>query len=125
MPSKRKGVTLILVDDDVDLLNALTFSFETEGYDVRAYLDGDALIEAGELDSGACIVIDEKLIKDSGLDLLDRLRACGLAAPAILITTNPTERIRLRAAASGVEIVEKPLLGSALSDKIIEVLGRP
>jgi len=43
--------------------------------------------------------------------------------PAILITTNPPSIVRERAAAAGLAVVEKPLLGNSLSEAIHEALG--
>jgi FixJ family two-component response regulator len=54
----------------------------------------------------------------SGLDLVSRLRARRVSAPAILITSHPTAAVISRAADAGVPIVEKPFLGNALIDSI-------
>jgi hypothetical protein len=51
------------------------------------------------------------------------LRARLFAAPAILITSHPSPSLRERAQRAGVPIVEKPLLGNALFDKIRDVVG--
>jgi FixJ family two-component response regulator len=105
---------VVLVEDDPAVLSALTFAFETDGYAVRACADAEDLLASPPDGTRFCLVIDEKLPGLSGLDLLARLRARGVDAPAILITTRPNDPTRRRAAAAGVEIVEKPLLGDAL-----------
>jgi two-component system response regulator FixJ len=115
---------LVLVDDDPALLHALSFSFGTQGYDVRAYRDAEALLAAPEATAGpVCFVLDQKLPGRTGLALLAELRARNVTAPAILITSNPTASVRAAAAAAGVEIVEKPLLGHALETKVHEALA--
>jgi hypothetical protein len=45
--------------------------------------------------------------------------------PAILITSHPTATVSERAARAGVPIVEKPLLGNTLFDRIHDVVGMP
>ena len=50
-------------------------------------------------------------------------RARGYTSPAILITSHPPTGVRMRSAAAGVPIVEKPLLGDALIDAIHEAVG--
>jgi two-component system, LuxR family, response regulator FixJ len=110
--------TVILVEDDPAVLGALAFAFETDGYAVRSYANAEALLAAPPDRGRHCLVIDEKLPGLSGLDLLARLRIFGVATPAILITSNPTYLTRRRAAAAGVEIVEKPLLGDRLSKMV-------
>lgn len=109
---------LVLVDDDPHVLNALRFAFETEGYDVRTYQSGEAVLAALPMEPASCLVIDERLPGLSGLETVGRLRAKGVAAPAILITSHPSHSIIKRAAAASVGIVEKPLIGDALACKV-------
>jgi FixJ family two-component response regulator len=54
----------------------------------------------------------------TGLDLIATLRDLRISAPAILITSHPNASVRKRAAEANVSIVEKPLLGNALVDRI-------
>jgi FixJ family two-component response regulator len=113
------------VDDDPALLHALSFAFETEGYDVRAFGDAESLLADAATPHGSlCLVLDQKLPGMSGLALIAALRARDVAAPAILITSNPNALLRREARAAGVEIVEKPLLDGVLASKVREVVGR-
>jgi FixJ family two-component response regulator len=108
-----------VVDDDADLLSALRFSLEIDGYIVQGYPTGEALLAAHEdARNAACLVLDYVLPAISGLDLLDALRHAGVTGPAILITTHPGAMLRLRAASLGVRIVEKPLFGEDLPHAI-------
>lgn len=119
------GTALVLVDDDSALLHALSFAFETEGYDVRAFADAESLLADAEAHHvSLCLVLDQKLPGMSGLALLTALRARNVAAPAILITSNPTAALRREARAAGVEIVEKPLLDGVLASKVREAVAR-
>jgi two-component system, LuxR family, response regulator FixJ len=115
---------VVLVEDDPAVLGALTFAFETDGYDVEPFSGPQGVLDRAPLGAGVCMIIDEKLPKLSGLDLLAQLRARGVTAPAFLITTNPSQHMRRRAAVAGVEIVEKPLLGDVLRDKVRDALNR-
>ncbi|MEQ1707240.1 MAG: response regulator [Terricaulis sp.] len=109
---------LALVDDDAAVRHALSFSLETKGFFVVAFGDGESALAAGNLAAWRCMVLDLKLPGMSGLDLFDHLRRRGVRAPALLITTHPTLATRTRAAAAGVDIVEKPLLDDGLTTKI-------
>jgi FixJ family two-component response regulator len=113
MKSNGAAPVIVLVDDDAALLNALKFAFETDGFAVAVFPDAETLL-ATPRGKSACFVLDQNLPGMSGLDLLDRLRAGGEAAPAILITSHPPFAVRERARAAGVEMVDKPLLGDAL-----------
>ena len=109
---------LVLVEDDAAVLSALTFAFETEGYQVAAFRDPASALAASEISRAACLVVDQRLPGLSGLQVVARLRGRGVAAPALLITTHPTAQIRRDAAAAHIEIVEKPLLDDVLAAKV-------
>ena len=110
---------VIVVEDDQAVRNSLTFSLEIEGFAVRSYAGGRDLLDDGrEVPGGGCLVVDQHMPGMTGLDLISKLRARAVAAPAILVTSHPTVTVRDRAAKAGVRIVEKPLLGNALIDVI-------
>jgi FixJ family two-component response regulator len=116
-PDPAEGV-LALVDDDAALRDALRFAFETHGFPVSAFADAETALAADDSATWRCMVLDYQLPGLSGLELLDRLRAAGVRAPAVLITTQPSLSTRALALLAGVEIVEKPLLDDALMSKI-------
>ncbi len=116
-PETGEGV-LALVDDDSALRDALRFAFETHGFAVSAFADAETALAAVNSATWRCMVLDYQLPGLSGLELLDRLRAAGVRAPAVLITTQPSLSTRARALLAGVEIVEKPLLDDALMTKV-------
>ena len=117
----RRGASIVIVEDDASLLNALSFALEAEGLSVDAFRSAETLLSAPvEAD---CMVIDLQLPGLDGLALISRLRARKISSPAILITTNPTERTRRAAAAAGAPIVEKPLITGELRRRIDELVA--
>lgn len=110
--------SILLVEDDPAVVNALKFSLELEGFDVSAYADGETLLASRPLPERGCLVLDYNLPGMDGLKLLERLRAANVTLPAILVTTNPRNALRARAALAGVQIIEKPLLTDALRDSV-------
>jgi two-component system, LuxR family, response regulator FixJ len=104
--------------------NSLKFSLEIEGFVVRAYGDAKALLTETELSRFNCLVVDQNMPGTSGLDLVAEPRRRGLLVPVILITSHPPKLLVARAGEAGVPIVEKPLLGNALLEKIRDV-ARP
>jgi two-component system, LuxR family, response regulator FixJ len=117
------GYVVIVIDDDLAVRNSLKFSLEIEGLTVRSYATGTELLSAGDLALCNCLVVDQNMPGMNGLDLIALVRARSFAAPAILITSHPSPSLRDRAQKAGVPIVEKPLLGNALLDKIRDVVG--
>src|SRR5262249_42905915 len=117
-----------VVDDDPAVRNSLKFSLEIEGFVVRAYADAKALLNEGELSRFNCLVVDQNMPGTSGLELVGELRRQDVLVPVILITSHPPKVLVTRAGEAGVPIVEKPLLGNALLEKIRDVTrvdGRP
>jgi two-component system, LuxR family, response regulator FixJ len=107
--------TIYVVDDDAGVLGSLRFLLETDGFEVRTFRSGTALLNALASNSVDCLVIDYKMPDMNGIDLVARLRDHKIAAPVILITGYPDEHIIARAAAAGVEhVLLKPLLGDGL-----------
>jgi two-component system, LuxR family, response regulator FixJ len=116
---------LVLVEDDRAVLGALTFAFETEGYQVAAFGDAATALAASETRRASCLVLDQRLPGMSGLEVVAHLRAEGVTAPALLITTNPTPQLHRDAATAKIEIVEKPLLGDVLAAKVRALARMP
>lgn len=117
------GFVVIVIDDDLAVRNSLKFSLEVEGFTVRSYATGAELLSAEDLMHSSCFVVDQNMPGMNGLDLIASLRARHLSAPAILITSHPGPPLRERAREAGVPIVEKPLLGNVLLDKIRDLVG--
>ena len=117
------GFVVIVIDDDPAVRHSLKFSLEIEGFTVRSYATGPELLSDGDLALCSCLIVDQNMPGMSGLDLIALLRARHVSAPAILITTHPSLWLRERAQKAGIPIVEKPLLGNALVDKIGDVLS--
>ena len=123
MPSSTSTPVVCIVDDDRDVLGSLRFLLETDGFDVRTFRSGAALlnvIAAGEAD---CLVIDYKMPTMSGLDLASRLRNRDIDIPIILITGYPDENIAKKAAAFGIRhVVLKPHLEDSLISHVRDVI---
>jgi two-component system, LuxR family, response regulator FixJ len=119
MASSTITPVVYVVDDDTDVLGSLRFLLETDGFDVRTFRSGVALLNAistGEVD---CLVIDYKMATMSGLDLAERLRDREIDAPIILITGYPDANILEKAAAAGIHhVLLKPHLEESLVSRI-------
>ena len=109
---------IIVVDDDPAVCNSLKFSLEIEGFLVRLYASASELLDERDIPRCSCLVVDQRMPGIAGLDLIGKLRAQSVLAPAILITSHPTAELARRAADANVPIVEKPLLGNALMERI-------
>lgn len=120
MPSQSHAKpTVYVVNDDADVLGSLQFLLETDGFNVRTFRNGGALLNVVGSTGVDCFVIDYKMPDMNGIDLARRLRNRDIAAPVILITGYPDENISARAEAAGVRhVMLKPLLDESLVTRI-------
>jgi two-component system response regulator FixJ len=120
---QKISTTIIIVDDDVQVLRSLCFLLEAEGYFVRTYSSSQALLEETELPEKACLLVDYRMPEMNGLDLLTRVRDKFPKVPALLITGYPDDTIEDRAAQVGIKVVRKPHLDDTLLSSIQAALA--
>ncbi len=104
-----------LVDDDAAMLASLQFLVGSAQYQARAYYSAEALLaRVGALEPG-CIVTDIRMPGMSGLDLVRKLKALGVATPVIVLTGHADVALAVEAMKAGVvEFLEKPFRDDAL-----------
>jgi FixJ family two-component response regulator len=121
---RRHGHVVILVEDDAGLRTALERMLRTAGFEAQAYADAESVLADHLVDWADCMVIDVGLPALSGFDLLQRLRDRGVTAPAVVISAQDEQRLRLEAERRGVmHFLAKPFLGSALLRLLDGVIG--
>lgn len=112
------GKTMIyVVDDDYDVRTSLRFLLETEGFDVRTFRSGAALLGSSTRHRADCLVVDYKMAEMDGLELTLRLRRLDVSTPIVMITGYPDESISARASSAGVRRV---LLKPNLEENLVE-----
>src|SRR5215217_4487547 len=105
MASSTTTPVVYVVDDDTDVLGSLRFLLETDGFEVRTFRSGAALLNGSAAGEPDCFVIDYKMPAMSGIDLANRLRSRQVGTPIILITGYPDEGIKEKATAAGIRHV--------------------
>lgn len=113
----HKDRPVLLFENDQPVLSSLQFALTLQGFKPE---DGNA--EGANISAASCLVIDQRYRSD-GLDFLQELWATGIGVPAILLATNPTERLRRCAASRGAVVIEKPLLGDELTEALHTILN--
>lgn len=116
---------IAVVEDDGAVRSSLQFSLEAEGYDVCAFGAPAEALASPALRGADCVVVDYGLPGMDGLELIRALRSEQVECPVIIITGGPTLRCRREAGEVGAPVLEKPLMGPALSREIRAVLGGP
>jgi FixJ family two-component response regulator len=77
---------IAVIDDDESFRVALTESLSSLGYQAQGFGSGNEFLRAAGTRVYDCIVSDIHMPGMSGLDLMQRLAAQGVATPVVLIT---------------------------------------
>ena len=80
---------------------------------MRAFSSAQDLLIEENIPSPSCLVVDYYMPGMNGLELVARLRERKKVHPSVLITS-PDENLRNQAAAFGVTMLDKPMLGGPL-----------
>jgi two-component system, LuxR family, response regulator FixJ len=115
-PSAKKSMVYV-VDDDYDVLRSLRFLLETEGFEVRTFRSGSALLGSPTRQEADCLVVDYKMAGIDGLELAERLRSLDINTPIVVITGYPDANIAAKANSAGVRQV---LMKPNLEDNLVE-----
>ena len=116
--------TIVVVDDDVDMNNALKRLLQAAGYQVDAYPSAEAVIDAGIKEAAACLVLDIHLPGLSGFELWRQLKSDGVSLPVIFITAYDDSGFYAQAKeADAVACITKPFSGDVLLSAISNALN--
>ena len=99
-----------VIDDDEAMRDSLGFLLDTAGIASQAYESAVRFLEtaAGGLAPG-CVLTDVRMPEMSGLELIRRLKAMGVAHPVIVITGHGDLPLAVEAIRAGVvDFIEKP-----------------
>jgi DNA-binding response OmpR family regulator len=117
--------TILLVDDDPEIIESMRTVLEGLGHRVLVARDGNAGLVVAEREQPDLIVLDMMMPKKSGFLVLERLRTRpeGLV-PTIMITGNEGSRHRAYAEFLGVkDYIRKPFAMEKLVRSVDKVLA--
>ena len=118
------AATIALVDDDRNILTSVSIALEAEGYRVRTYADGAEAYDALRADPADLVVIDIKMPRMDGMELLNRLRRSS-DVPAIFLTSKEDELDEVLGLKMGADdYIRKPFSQRLLIERIGAVLRR-
>jgi DNA-binding response OmpR family regulator len=123
MPGPSK--TILLVDDDSEIIDTMRTVFEGRGYRVLVARDGNAGLTVAERDNPDLIILDMMMPKKSGFLVLEKLKTRpGGLIPTIMITANEGSRHRAYAEMLGVrDYIRKPFAIEKLVRSAEKILG--
>ena len=115
--------TILLVDDDAEILAAMRAVLERRGYRVLTAAEGNAGLAAAEREAPDLVVVDMMMPKKSGFLVLEKLKARGGGPPVIMITANEGSRHRAYAETLGADdYLRKPFAIESLLEAVERLL---
>jgi two-component system response regulator ChvI len=115
---------IALVDDDKNILASVSMLLEQEGYHVRTFSDGASALTALTASAPDLVILDIKMPRMDGLELLRRLRQNG-DLPVILLTSKDEEIDELMGLNAGADdYIRKPFSQRLLLERVKAVLRR-
>jgi len=120
--------SLLLVDDDREVVEFLSLAMRGEGYVVQIAKDGDTALRLCEDQDFDLLLLDLTMAGTSGVDVLETLRAAPKtrALPVIIVTALASDDVRLKCLAAGAnDFLLKPVAVENLRRVVARVLSLP
>ena len=115
---------IALVDDDRNILTSVSMTLEAEGFEVETYNDGQAALDAFNKNLPDMAVLDIKMPRMDGMELLAKLRERS-ALPVIFLTSKDDERDEEAGFEMGADdYISKPFSLRLLLARIRAILRR-
>jgi two-component system response regulator ChvI len=121
---RRKMARIALVDDDRNILTSVSMTLEAEGFEVETFNDGQSALDAFNRRLPDMAVLDIKMPRMDGMDLLQRLRQ-KTSMPVIFLTSKDDEIDEVLGLRMGADdYVKKPFSQRLLVERIRALLRR-
>jgi len=115
---------IALVDNDRNILTSVSMMLEAEGFDVEIHFDGQAAWDAFTKNMPDIVVLEIKIPRLDGMDLLQLVRQCS-SIPIILLTSKEDEIDEILGLRMGADdYVKKPFSQRILLERIRTLLRR-
>ena len=116
--------TIALVDDDRNILASVSMALEAEGFNVQTYVDGSSALDSLGRTPVDLAVVDIKMPRMDGMELLERLRQKS-SLPVIFLTSKDDEIDEVLGLRMGADdYIKKPFSQHLLIERIRAVLRR-
>ena len=116
--------TIALVDDDRNILTSVSIALEAEGYRIMTYTDGASALEGFKTSPPDLAILDIKMPRMDGMELLRRLRQKS-DVPVIFLTSKDEEIDELFGLKMGADdFIKKQFSQRLLVERVKSILRR-
>ena len=104
-----RTIKVLVVDDDEAICHLVETALERENVEVTIAMRGDQVFSGLPLQRFDVMVLDQRLPDQTGLEVLERMRAAGRAPEVIMVTGYPTVQTAVEAMKGGAfDYIGKP-----------------
>jgi two-component system response regulator ChvI len=115
---------ITLVDDDENIVTSVSLMLESHGHEIKAYFDGAAGLAALEADPPDLAILDVKMPRMDGMEVLRRLRRTS-DVPVIILTSKDEEIDEILGFNLGADdYIHKPFSQRLLVERVKAILRR-
>ena len=115
----RPGASVIVIDDDRDVREALQGLFRSVGLTVELFASVQDYRRSPRSNSAGCMVLDVRLPGQSGLEFFEEFRQSEINCPVIFISGHADIPMSVRAMKAGaIEFLTKPVREQDLLDAV-------
>jgi FixJ family two-component response regulator len=124
MPLDKTSKLIAIIDDDEAMQDSLRDLMEAAGLVAQCFGSAEEFLESDLHRKAACLIVDIRMPKMSGLELQAKLREEECNTPIIFITAHGDARMRIQAMRRGaVEFLAKPFDHQLLLKRVRSALN--
>jgi FixJ family two-component response regulator len=113
-----------VIDDNLDILGAIGRLLSTLGYNTELYASKEEFLDAAINSEAICLIVDVHLGDASGIELVQELAKAGYRIPAIFMSADHRESVKMLALEVGTAFLTKPFCADALLKAIASLPPR-
>jgi two-component system OmpR family response regulator len=123
---KTGGKTVIVVEDERNIIEAISFILSRDGWDVKTHSNGHDAVEAVRARAPDLVILDVMLPGKSGFDILQDMRKDDELStiPVLMLTARGQERDREMAERAGADrYMTKPFSNAEVLEAVRDLVG--
>lgn len=119
--TEGRSPRILVIDDEQSLVETVTVLLERKGFEVASALSGEAGLEEFEVARPDLVLVDVRMPKMSGVEVLEEIRERSPHTPVVLITAQASLESAIRAVNLGAtHYVRKPFS----NEELVAILRR-
>lgn len=123
--ASAQTATVLVIDDDVSLREALSELFNSVGLDAQSFGSAAEFLKAKLPDGPSCLVLDIRLPGLSGLEFQTQLAQANIHIPIVVVTGHGDIPMTVRAMKAGaVDFLTKPFRDQDMLDAVARAIER-